>query len=43
MPEKSVKSADKPDSVASVLLAKAPRDRHSSGLLVAKQLGATYP
>ena len=42
-PIKSVKSADKPDSVALDLLSKARRDRHSSGPPVARQLGATYP
>ena len=39
-PEKSVKPADKPDSVHR---GRPRRDRHSSGPGVAPRLGATYP
>jgi hypothetical protein len=40
VPKKSVKQADKPDSVQ---VGCPTRDRHSSGLQLALKLGATYP
>ena len=40
---KSVKRADRPDSVQRDILSNAHRDRHSSGLRIAAGLGATYP
>ncbi len=41
--EKSVKQADRPDSVRRRSLRERRRDRHSSGPGVAPRLGATYP
>ena len=40
---KSVKRADRPDSVRGAPLATRARDRHSSGPGIAARLGATYP
>ena len=40
---KSVKRADRPDSVRANRLATIARDRHSSGPDIAVRLGATYP
>ena len=41
--DKSVKRADRPDSVRASVLRPRRRDRHSSGPGIAARLGATYP